>query len=116
MTKKFVNLTNNDIKKNKYSLEQIEYSIINNNLSLRLVNRYQILTPYICAKYIIFGGNEEQYGDCTEDCWLSDDDILYRQPHITKDDLLNAHDFVYLEEINEYNERLLMSNEDRLSN
>ena len=65
MPKKFIELTDNDIIKNKYSPEQIEYSIIHNNLSLRVINRYQILTPYICAKYIIFGGNDEKYGDFT---------------------------------------------------
>ena len=62
----FFELTDNDIKNNKfmYTAEQLEYSIIHNNISLRIVSRYQFLTPYICAKYIIFGGNDEIYGDC----------------------------------------------------
>ncbi len=58
---KFIDLTDDDLKKNKYSPEQLEYSIINNNISLRILNRYQKLTPYICAKYVIFGGKIDPY-------------------------------------------------------
>ena len=78
MTRKFLNLTDDDISKNKfmYDPEQIEYSLINDFLSLRVLNRNQKLTPYICSKYVIFGGTDEKYGDCTEDCWLADGDKL----------------------------------------
>lgn len=112
MRTNFLTLTDNDIKKNKYCAEQIEYSIINDNLSLRIISRYQNLTPYICAKYVIFGGNNEIYGDCSEDRWLSDDDILKRQNHITREELSAAHIFVANEEKNEINESKLMFNED----
>jgi hypothetical protein len=113
MPKEFLELTDNDIRKNKYDPEQLEYSIINDNLSLRILSRYQILTPYICAKYVIFGGNDEKYGDCTEDRWLSDGDILQRQPHITREELTKAHKFVAEEERRELKENILMSIEDR---
>ena len=113
MSNKFLNLSDNDIIKNKYTPQQIEYSIINNQLSLRIVSRYQILTPYICAKYVIFGGNNELYGDSTEDRWLDDYDIIKRQPHITKDELKAAHLFVLNEEKRELKEIISMSNEDR---
>jgi len=114
MTRKFLELTDKDIKTNKYiyDYEQIEYSIINDFLSLRVLNRNQKLSPYICAKYVIFGGNDEIYGDCTEDRWLSDDDILRYQKHITQDELSDAHKFVRIEETNEKNELVLMRLED----
>jgi hypothetical protein len=114
MKSKFLDLTDNDIKQNKfyYSPEQIEYSIKYNYLSLRLVSKYQMLTPYICAKYVVFGGNNETYGDCSEDRWLDDNDIIERQPHITQEKLSNAHEFVLLEEEKERNENKLMSKED----
>ncbi len=100
MNNNFLTLTDNDIKKNKfsYSPEQIEYSIINDCLSLRILYRNQKLTPYICAKYVIFGGNNEEYGDCSEDRWLDDSDILKVQTHITQDELSEAHSFVFREE------------------
>ena len=114
MKSKFLDLTDNDIKQNKfyYSPEQLEYSIKYNYLSLRLVSKYQRLTPYICAKYVVFGGNNEMYGDCSEDRWLDDNDIIERQPHITQKELSNAHEFVLLEEEKERNENKLMSKED----
>lgn len=111
--RKFLELTDDDIRKNQYDPEQIEYSIVNDLLSLRILNRYQKLTPYICAKYVIFGGNEEKYGDCGEDRWLSDIEILRSQPHITREELSAAHAFVEEEEENEKNERELMNMEDR---
>jgi hypothetical protein len=115
MKNKLIDLTDEDIRNNKflYDADQIEYSIVNNCLSLRIVSRYQKLTPYICAKYVIFGGNEEKYGDCTEDRWLADYDILRRQPHLTQEDLSNAHYFVRKEEESEKNELKLMTMEDK---
>jgi len=117
MKRGFIELTDNDIKNNKfmYTAEQLEYSIVNDNLSLRIVSRFQKLTPYICAKYVIFGGNNEIYGDCVEDRWLDDYDILRRQPHITREELSSAHRFVEEEENREIKEIILMSNEDKLN-
>lgn len=78
-----------DVKWNpiSYDEEQILYTLQNGLPSLRILNSYQKLTAYICAKYIIFGGNNEQYGDCTEDRWLDDYNILIRQTHITSEEL-----------------------------
>ncbi len=115
MARKFLELTDDDIKNNKfeYDPEQIEYTLQNYCPSLRILSRYQKLTPYICAKYVIFGGNDEQYGDCCEDRWLTDYDILKRQPHLTQKDLSEAHAFVEKEETNEKNEKILMRLEDK---
>jgi hypothetical protein len=115
MKTKFLDLTDDNIKRNKffYDPEQIKYSIINNCLSLRILSKYQKLTPYICSKYVIFGGSEEKYGDCSEDRWLADYDILKRQPHLTQLELNNAHQFVQQEEDNEKRELRLMKIEDK---
>jgi hypothetical protein len=114
MQRKFLELNDDDIRNNKfsYSPEQIEYSIKYNGLSLRIVSIYQKLTPYICAKYVIFGGNDEKYGDCSEDRWLADNDIISYQPHITQEELSQAHAFVFWEEKCECEENKLMNKED----
>lgn len=115
MVTPFLSLTNEDIKKNKfmYSPEQIEYSLINDYLRLRILYKNQKLTPYICSKYVIFGGNEEKYGDCTEDCWIDDNNILSVQTHISRCELSEAHIFVFFEEQREYKENKLMNKEDK---
>ena len=114
MVRKFLELTDDDLRKNPYSYdeEQLLYTLQNDCPSLRVLNRYQKLSAYICAKYVIFGGNNEKYGDCTEDRWLDDNDILRRQPHITRRELSEAHRFVDIEEKNELNELELMSKND----
>ena len=117
MQRKFLKLTDDDIRNNKflYDPEQIEYSIRYNCLSLRIVSRYQKLTPYICSKYVIFGGNDEKYGDCTEDRWLDDNDIISRQPHISQEQLIEAHTFVFYEEEREMEENIFMNSEDKFN-
>jgi len=115
MKREFLHLSDNDIKNNKftYDPEQIEYSIVNECLSLRNLYRNQKLTPYICSKYVIFGGNNEEYGDCTEDRWVDDYDVLRVQTHITRDELSKAHYFVRCEENREKQEMIVMSFEDK---
>ena len=112
--RKFLDLTDDDIKANKYCYDpaQLEYTLQTYPVSLRVLNRYQKLTPYICAKYVIFGGNNEEYGDCTEDRWLDDYNILNAQPHITREELSKAHRFVAQEEANEAMELKLMGGHD----
>jgi hypothetical protein len=109
-------LTDQDICNNPflYSEKDILYNLSQNNLSLRLVYRYQSLTPYMCAKYVVFGGNNELYGDCCEDRWVCDADILRLQTHITEKELINAHNFVVNEELNEKKELNNMKREDKL--
>lgn len=108
-------LTDKDIRNNPFSYneKQLLYNLSNDNLSLRIVSRYQKLTAYMCAKYVIFGGNDEKYGDCCEDRWLDDNDILRLQPHITREELSNAHTLVYYEEMNEEEELYNMGLEDK---
>lgn len=114
MVRKFLDLTDDDLKKNPmaYDEEQLLYTLQNSCPSLRILNRYQKLSAYICAKYVIFGGNNEQYGDCTEDRWMDDYNILTRQSHITIEELSKAHAFVFWEEQQEGNELELMSKND----
>ena len=71
----FPTLTDRDIMTNQYDVDILEWNIVNSCLSLRKLVRYQKLTPYICAKYVVFGGRNEMYADCTEDAWISTDDI-----------------------------------------
>ena len=80
-----------DIRKNKYDLGTLEWNIRHSFLSLRKLVKYQTLSPYICAKYVVFGGRDEKYADCTEDAWISTSEILYYQPHITMEDMHKAH-------------------------
>jgi hypothetical protein len=58
---------------------------------LRTLVRHQHLTPYICAKYVVFGGRNEMYADCTEDAWISTTEIPHYQPHITMEQMYEAH-------------------------
>lgn len=114
MVRFFLKLTDSDLKKNphKYDEEQLIYTIQHENPSLRILNNYQTLSAYICAKYVIFGGNNEKYGDCSEDRWLDDSNILDKQKHITREELSAAHHIVEKEEENEENELKLMHSND----
>jgi len=114
MTRQFLYLTDNDLMQNPYTYDeqQLLFTLQTGCPSLRILNRYQKLSAYICAKYIIFGGNNELYGDCTEDRWLDDSDILLKQ-HITPEELREAHIFVSCEEERETNENNMMSLEDK---
>lgn len=114
MVRKFLELTDDDLRKNPYAYdeEQLLYTLQNDCPSLRVLNCYQKLSAYICAKYVIFGGNNEKYGDCSEDRWLDDNNILRKQKHITPEELCMAHWFVYKEEENEIKELELMTQND----
>jgi hypothetical protein len=113
---KYQKLTDEDLRKNKYKYgeHQIIYSIINDPISLRVLVKTQNLTPYIAAKFVVFGGTDEQYGDCTEDCWIDDNDIIRLQPHITQEHLFEAHEFVMKEEANELKELNSMGKYDKV--
>jgi hypothetical protein len=112
----FIRLNDELLQKNKfvYDIEQIEHSLHNDDaISLRVLVRTQKLTPYICAKYVVFGGTDEKYAFGTEDAWIATDDIPYYQSHITLNDMRNAHIFVTNEIYRENNENLRMKLEDR---
>ena len=93
-------LTDKDIIANQYAYdaETIEWNIVHSFLSLRKLVITQTLTPYICAKYVVFGGKNERYADCREDSWISTSEIPYYQPHITMEDMYKAHATVDEEE------------------
>jgi hypothetical protein len=114
MKKEFLDLSDNDLKKNayKYDEDQIIYTIKNSIPSLRILNKYQKISAYIAAKYVIFGGINEDNGDCVEDTYLDCYDILQYQPHLTIEDLQNAFEFVYAENDREEIERNEMSKND----
>jgi hypothetical protein len=109
-------LSDKDIINNPflYNETHILYNLSKNNLSLRLVSKYQKLNAYMCAKYVVFGGNNEEYGDCCEDRWICDYDILRLQPHLSIKELIDAHTFVFNEELKEKNELIIMANEDKI--
>ena len=113
MTKKYPILTDRDIIQNPftYDADTLEWNIINSYLSLRKLVRYQKLTPYICAKYVVFGGRNEMYADCTEDAWISTDEIPCYQPHITIEEMYAAHKIAN-EEDRQEDEAELMNFED----
>ena len=114
--KSFIELNDQLLRENKfeYDVEQIENSLLNYDaISLRVLVRTQKLTPYICAKYVVFGGTDEKYAFGTEDAWIATDDIPYYQSHITLKEMRNAHKFVENEESREENENLRMKQEDR---
>lgn len=112
--KSFIELNDQLLRENKfeYGVEQIENSLHFDAISLRVLVRTQKLTPYICAKYVVFGGTHEKYAFGTEDAWISTDEIPYYQPHITLEEIQNAHIFVKNEESTEENENLRMKQED----
>ena len=114
MVRKFLKLDDDDLKNNphKYDEEQLIYTLQTYCPSLRILNRYQTLSAYICSKYVIFGGNNEKYGDCSEDRWLDDNNILSCQKHLTQQDLCYAHYFVENEEESECEELKMMSEND----
>jgi hypothetical protein len=89
--KTYESLEDSDIKKNKYDLGTLEWNIRHEFLSLRTLLYYQTLSPYICAKYVVFGGKDEKYADCSEDAWITTADIIENQPHITINEMRQAH-------------------------
>lgn len=112
--KEYQDITDKEIKQNPYAYDedQIIYTLETYLPSLRNLNRYQKLSAYICAKYVIFGGINEDNGDCVEDTYLDTYDILRHQKHLTKQDIQDAFDFLYKEQEKECNENRLMSDSD----
>ncbi len=62
----------------KYNIPTLEYNI--DRLSLRNLLKTQTLTPEFCIKYLL---DPATYGLCDEDHYISKEDILLYQPHIT---------------------------------
>lgn len=80
-----MNLSNNDIIKNKYSIEELEQNI--RPLSMTVLVNYQILTADFCAKYVLDEKNMDSYEEKDRlDYWY----VLRKQPHITREQLLES--------------------------
>ena len=76
-------IRNEDLYKNKYSLDVLEKNIL--NLSSKTILHTQYVTAEFCAKYIL---NDNYYEGVEEDYLYTGDFVLKKQPHITKEDLL----------------------------
>ena len=86
-------LSDEDLWKNKYKydIDILIWNIEHSPISLKVLVRTQKLTPYVCAKYVVFGGKNERYACGTEDAWIATGDILYHQKHITEEEMIEAH-------------------------
>jgi hypothetical protein len=79
-------LSDYDLYKNKnvYSIAALIDSV--DNLSVKYLLNYQILDAEFCAKYIL----NDYCATCNEDTYICTDDVLYKQPHITRIELTEA--------------------------
>ena len=83
MENKLEFIENHQLMYYKYDIETLEYNI--DRLSLRKLLVTQTLTPHFCQLYLL---NPEEHGMCVEDHYISIEDILLYQKHITKEELL----------------------------
>jgi hypothetical protein len=109
----FLLLTDADLLNNRfaYDIDTIVWNIQYGAINLRTLVRTQTLTPYVCCKYVVFGGRNEMYACGTEDAWISTDDILRHQPHISSQEMSDAHRLADAEDAQE-NEQDTMTKED----
>ena len=79
-------LTDYDLIKNKnaYSIKELEESV--DNLSVKYLLNYQILTAEFCAKYIL----NDYCATCQEDTYICSGYVLHKQPHLTQEELSAA--------------------------
>ncbi len=66
------------------TLEEFENAMDKPYMELRIVICKYRLTAQLCADCVIFN---EKYGSSVEDTYISKNDILYYQPHITREEL-----------------------------
>jgi hypothetical protein len=74
-------ISNEDLRKQKYSIDELEKNISNFRLKTLLLT--QTLTAPFCVKYIL----SEEYASCNEDTYIDSEDILCYQPHIASAEL-----------------------------
>ena len=67
---------------NKYDIDTLEHNI--DRLGLKRLLTTQKLTTAFCVKYLL---NPEEYGMGVEDEYISKNDILLYQKHITSEEL-----------------------------
>ena len=70
--------------KNSYSIAELVASV--DNLSVKYLLNYQILDAEFCAKYIL----NDYCATCNEDTYICTGDVLNKQKHITREELLEA--------------------------
>lgn len=78
MMNTFEIIHNHQLMYAKYDIATLEHNI--ERLSLRNLLKTQTLTPAFCMKYLL---RPAEYGMCVEDNYISKEDILLYQPHIT---------------------------------
>jgi len=66
----------------KYDIKTLEHNI--DRLSLRNLLKTQLLTVEFCRQYLL---HHEKYAMCIEDQYISKEDIVIYQPHITLEQL-----------------------------
>ena len=66
----------------KYDIDTLEYNI--DRLGLKRLLTTQNLTLAFCVKYLL---NSTEYGMGVEDTYISNNDILLYQKHITREEL-----------------------------
>jgi hypothetical protein len=83
---KYIMLSDYDLIKNKnaYSIAELIANV--DNLSVKYLLNYQILDAEFCAKYIL----NDYCATCNEDTYICTYDVLNKQPHITRIELLEA--------------------------
>lgn len=69
---------------NKYDIETLEFNI--DRLSLKKLLVTQKLTSEFCKLYLL---NPDEQAMCVEDYYISIEDILIYQKHITKEELIH---------------------------
>ncbi len=77
-------IENYQLMYNKYDIETLEFNI--DRLSLKKLLLTQTLTTEFCKLYLL---NPDEHGMCVEDHYISIEDILMYQKHITKEELIN---------------------------
>ena len=79
-------LSDDDLIKNKhvYSIKELEVSI--DNLSVNYLLNYQTLDAEFCAKFIL----SDYCATCNEDTYICNEDVLRKQPHMSRCELSTA--------------------------
>jgi hypothetical protein len=77
--KKITIIYNHQLSNNKFDIDTLEFNI--DRLSLKKLLSTQHLTLDFCKKYLL---HPEEYALCNEDYYISIEDILIYQSHISK--------------------------------
>lgn len=86
-TKLPVTISTDDLFKNQYDMETLEYNMIECNLFQWEVLITQKLTPDFCAKYLL----DEKYSACDKERYICNLTVLNWQQHISKSELQEAY-------------------------